>query len=166
MPPRHRIRAASTRYFAYYTVALAIVFWTPILVRDAIHTSDSQHQRGIALLSALAYPLAGMLSDRSSERWRVTALGLVLGGAGCGFETEARDRSVADRRPQAVGGLLDVDARPRSVALHSDARSLLSANVAAAQSPDLSPRGKLDADVNIGNAAPIVCACSDPLRVR
>jgi ACS family tartrate transporter-like MFS transporter len=72
--------------FAYYTVALAIVFWTPILVRDALHTSDSATANisgGIALLSALGYPLAGMLSDRWGERWGVAALGLVLGGAGC-----------------------------------------------------------------------------------
>jgi ACS family tartrate transporter-like MFS transporter len=73
-------------YFAYYTVALAIVFWTPILVRDALHTSDSATANisgGIALLSALGYPLAGMLSDRWGERWGGAALGLVLGGAGC-----------------------------------------------------------------------------------
>jgi ACS family tartrate transporter-like MFS transporter len=73
-------------YFAYYTVGLAIVFWTPILVRDALHTSDSATANisgGIALLSALGYPLAGMLSDRWGERWGVAALGLALGGAGC-----------------------------------------------------------------------------------
>lgn len=73
-------------YFAYYTVALAVVFWTPILVRNALHTSNSATANitgGIALLSALGCPLAGMLSDRWGERWGVAALGLVLGGAGC-----------------------------------------------------------------------------------
>jgi MFS transporter, ACS family, tartrate transporter len=73
-------------YFAFYTVALAFVFWTPTLVREALHTSDSTTATitgGIALCGLIAYPLAGILSDRWGERCALAALGLVIGCIGC-----------------------------------------------------------------------------------
>jgi len=73
-------------YFASYAVALGFVFWAPTLVRDALGTSNAATgliTGGIALLAALAYPLAGMLSDRWDERCGLAALGLALGCAGC-----------------------------------------------------------------------------------
>jgi len=73
-------------YFAFYTVALAFVFWTPLLLRDALHTSDGATAfitGGISLGGAIAYPLAGMLSDHWDERCRVAAVGLLIGAVGC-----------------------------------------------------------------------------------
>jgi MFS transporter, ACS family, tartrate transporter len=73
-------------YFAFYTVALAFVFWTPLLVRDTLHTGDSATAfltGGISLFGALAYPVAGMLSDRFGERCRFAALGLFIGSVAC-----------------------------------------------------------------------------------
>jgi ACS family tartrate transporter-like MFS transporter len=73
-------------YFAYYTVATTLTFWTPTLVRDALATSNAATALiagGISLLAACVYPLAGMLSDRWDERCGVAAIGLALGCAGC-----------------------------------------------------------------------------------
>jgi MFS transporter, ACS family, tartrate transporter len=73
-------------YFAFYTVALAFVFWTPTLLREALHTSDSATATitgGIALCGVIAYPLAGIWSDRWGERCALAALGLVIGCMGC-----------------------------------------------------------------------------------
>jgi ACS family tartrate transporter-like MFS transporter len=73
-------------YFAYYTVALAYVLWAPTLVRDALGTSNTTTgliTASIALLAALAYPLAGMASDRWDGRCTLAALGLALECAGC-----------------------------------------------------------------------------------
>jgi ACS family tartrate transporter-like MFS transporter len=73
-------------YFAYYTVAVALTFWTPTLVREALGTSNAMTglvAGGISLIAAGVYPLAGALSDRRDDRCGVAALGLALGCAGC-----------------------------------------------------------------------------------
>ncbi|HEY6395479.1 MAG TPA: MFS transporter, partial [Candidatus Binataceae bacterium] len=78
--------ALAVPYFAAYTVALVYVFWAPTLVRDALGTSNATTGLiigAIALLAALVYPLAGILSDRWDERCALAALGLALGCAGC-----------------------------------------------------------------------------------
>ena len=75
-------------YFALCTIGYGATFWTPLLVRDALGTSDSATSLivgGIYLLAAIVYPLAGMLSDRMDERCGLAALGLVfycVGGIG------------------------------------------------------------------------------------
>lgn len=75
-------------YFALCTIGYGATFWTPLLVRDALGTSDSATSLivgGIYLLAAIVYPLAGMLSDRMDERCALAALGLVfycVGGIG------------------------------------------------------------------------------------
>jgi ACS family tartrate transporter-like MFS transporter len=76
----------SAPFFAYYTVSLAIIFWKPILIREALHTSDSLTASitgAIALCEAAAFPLCGMLSDRWGDRCALTALGLILATIGC-----------------------------------------------------------------------------------
>ena len=73
-------------YFAYYNIALGLVFWAPTLVRDALGTSNFATglvTGAISLLAAAVYPLAGMLSDRRDERCGLSAVGLLLGCAGC-----------------------------------------------------------------------------------
>jgi ACS family tartrate transporter-like MFS transporter len=58
----------------------------PLLVRDALHTADSTTAfitGAIALCGLVAFPVAGILSDRSGERCRLAALGLLVGTAGC-----------------------------------------------------------------------------------
>ena len=75
-------------YFALCTIGYGATFWTPLLVRDALGTSDSATAvivGAIYLLAALVYPLAGMLSDRIGDRCGMTALGLAfycVGGIG------------------------------------------------------------------------------------
>jgi MFS transporter, ACS family, tartrate transporter len=75
-------------YFALCTIAYGATFWTPLLVREALGTSDSVTSLivgGIYLLAALVYPLAGMLSDRVGDRCAMAALGLAVycvGGIG------------------------------------------------------------------------------------
>ncbi len=76
----------SLPFFAFYTVVLAITFWTPIIIRDALHTSDSITALitgAIALLAAIAFPLSAKISDRTDDRCALTALGLVLATIGC-----------------------------------------------------------------------------------
>jgi MFS transporter, ACS family, tartrate transporter len=75
-------------YFALCTIGYGATFWTPLLVRDALGTSDSATAvivGAIYLLAAFVYPLAGMLSDRVGDRCGMTALGLAfycVGGIG------------------------------------------------------------------------------------
>jgi MFS transporter, ACS family, tartrate transporter len=72
-------------YFALCTIAYGATFWTPLLVRDALGTSNSATSLivgGIYLLAALVYPLAGMLSDRMDDRCGLAALGLAFYGVG------------------------------------------------------------------------------------
>jgi len=78
--------ALALPYFAYYTTAITYVFWVPTIVRESLGTSDAMTGLvvgAIALVGALAYPLAGSLSDRWGERCYVIALGLGCGAAGC-----------------------------------------------------------------------------------
>lgn len=73
-------------YFAMYAVGLSYTLWAPILVRDALGTSDAATGLvvgAISLLSALVYPLAAMLSDRWDERCGLAALALCLYCTGC-----------------------------------------------------------------------------------
>ena len=73
-------------YFAFYTVGLAYVLWAPILVRDALGTSNAATGLVIGLISAFAtltYFIAAWLSDRSDERCAVASLGLALSCTGC-----------------------------------------------------------------------------------
>lgn len=75
-------------YFALCTIAYGATFWAPLLVRDALGTSDSATALivgGIYLLAVLVYPLAGRLSDRMDDRCGLAALGLAfycVGGIG------------------------------------------------------------------------------------
>jgi MFS family permease len=75
-------------YFALCAIGYGATFWAPLLVRDALGTSDSATSLivgGIYLLAALVYPLAGMLSDRTDDRCGLAALGLAfycVGGIG------------------------------------------------------------------------------------
>lgn len=75
-------------YFALCAIAYGATFWTPLLVRDALGTSNSATSLivgSIYLLAALVYPLAGMLSDRRDDRCGMAALGLgfyCVGGIG------------------------------------------------------------------------------------
>jgi len=75
-------------YFALCAIAYGATFWTPLLVREALGTTNSTTSLivgGIYLLAAIVYPLAGMLSDRTDERCGLAALGLAIycvGGIG------------------------------------------------------------------------------------
>jgi MFS transporter, ACS family, tartrate transporter len=75
-------------YFALCTIAYGATFWTPLLVRDALGTSDAATSLivgGTYLIAAIIYPLAGMLSDRIDDRCGLAALGLAVycvGGIG------------------------------------------------------------------------------------
>ena len=75
-------------YFALCTIGYGATFWAPLLVRDALGTSNSATSLivgGIYLLAAIVYPLAGILSDRTDDRCGLAALGLAfycLGGIG------------------------------------------------------------------------------------
>jgi ACS family tartrate transporter-like MFS transporter len=75
-------------YFALCTIGYGATFWAPLLVRDALGTSNSATSLivgGIYLLAAIVYPLAGMLSDRMDDRCGLAALGLAfycVGGIG------------------------------------------------------------------------------------
>jgi ACS family tartrate transporter-like MFS transporter len=75
-------------YFALCAIGYAATFWAPLLVRDALGTGNSATSLivgGVYLLAALAYPLAGMLSDRIDDRCGLAALGLAfycVGGIG------------------------------------------------------------------------------------
>jgi len=75
-------------YFALCTIGYGATFWAPLLVRDALGTSNSATSLivgGIYLLGAIVYPLAGMLSDRMNDRCGLAALGLAfycIGGIG------------------------------------------------------------------------------------
>jgi ACS family tartrate transporter-like MFS transporter len=78
--------ALTVPYFAYYTTAITYALWVPTIVRESLGTSDlvtGLIVGGIALAGAIAYPLGGILSDRSGERCYVVALGLGCGAAGC-----------------------------------------------------------------------------------
>jgi nitrate/nitrite transporter NarK len=73
-------------YFALYAVSLGYTLWAPILVRDALGTSNATTGLiigGIFLLSALTYPLVAILSDRWDERCGLAALALALDCAAC-----------------------------------------------------------------------------------
>jgi MFS family permease len=75
-------------YFALCAIAYGATFWTPLLVRDALGSSDwvtTLVVGAIYLLAAIVYPLAGMLSDRTDDRCGLAALGLAfycVGGVG------------------------------------------------------------------------------------
>jgi len=75
-------------YFSLCTIAYAATFWSPLLVRDALGTSDSATSLivgGTYLLAVLVYPLAGAFSDRTDDRAGFAALGLAfyfVGGLG------------------------------------------------------------------------------------
>jgi MFS transporter, ACS family, tartrate transporter len=73
-------------YFVVCTVSYGAAFWTPLLVRDALGTSDSATGLivgGVYLLAAIAHPLAGMLSDRMHDRFGLAAAGLAVYCIGC-----------------------------------------------------------------------------------
>jgi ACS family tartrate transporter-like MFS transporter len=68
-------------YFALCANAYAVTFWGPILVRDALGTSNlvtGLVVGGSYLLAALAYPFCGALSDRWGDRCAMAVLGLCL----------------------------------------------------------------------------------------
>jgi ACS family tartrate transporter-like MFS transporter len=75
-------------YFSLCAIAYGATFWAPLLVRDALGTSNSATSLivgGIYLLASIVYPLAGMLSDRMDDRCGLAALGLAfycVGGIG------------------------------------------------------------------------------------
>jgi MFS transporter, ACS family, tartrate transporter len=75
-------------YFAVCAISYGATFWTPLLVRDAVGTSDAATSLivgGVYLLAAIAHPFAGILSDRLNDRCGLAALGLAIyfvGGVG------------------------------------------------------------------------------------
>ena len=72
-------------YFCYFTLGNSYIFWAPLLVRSALHTSDSATSivaSAIALLAVAAYFIAAAQSDRRGERCGYSALGLALQAAG------------------------------------------------------------------------------------
>ncbi len=72
-------------WFAFNTVGFGAGLWTPLMVRDALGTSNmatSLIVGGIFLLAALVFPFAGALSDRSDDRCGLVALGLAFCCAG------------------------------------------------------------------------------------
>ena len=78
--------ALATPYFAYYTTTYAYTLWVPTIVRESLQTSDAATGfvvGGVGLTGAIAYPLAGILSDRWGERCYVAALGMGCGAFGC-----------------------------------------------------------------------------------
>jgi len=88
-------------YFALCTIGYGATFWAPLLVRDALGTSNSATSLivgGIYLLAAIVYPLAGMLSDRIDDRCGLAALGLAfycVGGIGVALLPHTMLRVVA-----------------------------------------------------------------------
>jgi len=72
-------------YFALCAISYGATFWTPLLVRDALGTSNSATSLivgAIYLLAAAAHPITGMLSDRMDDRCGLAALGLAVYCAG------------------------------------------------------------------------------------
>jgi MFS transporter, ACS family, tartrate transporter len=73
-------------YFALCANAYGVTFWGPLLVREALGTSNAVTGlviAGMYLLASLAYPLFGMLSDRRGDRCVLAGLGLALYCVGC-----------------------------------------------------------------------------------
>ena len=78
--------ALAVPWFAFYTTAYAYTLWVPTIVRESLQTSDAATGLivgGVALTGAIAFPLAGILSDRWGERCYVAALGMACGVLGC-----------------------------------------------------------------------------------
>jgi ACS family tartrate transporter-like MFS transporter len=78
--------ALAAPYFAFYTTTYAYTLWVPTIVRESLQTSDAATGLvvgGVGLTGAIAYPLAGILSDRWGERCYVAALGMGCGAFGC-----------------------------------------------------------------------------------
>jgi sugar phosphate permease len=78
--------ALTIPYFAQFTLNVAYLAWAPILIRDALHTSNVVTGlliSGIALYAASLYPMSATLSDRWDERCGFPALGLAFGATGC-----------------------------------------------------------------------------------
>jgi ACS family tartrate transporter-like MFS transporter len=73
-------------YFIFYAIGLVYQLWGPILVRDALGTTNvgtGMIIGGISLGCALTYPLAAALSDRWDERCGLVALALATDCIGC-----------------------------------------------------------------------------------
>jgi MFS family permease len=78
--------ALTVPYFAYYTTGITYTLWAPTIVRESLGTSDvvtGLVVGGIAVVGAVTYPLAGILSDRWGERCYVVSLGLACGTVSC-----------------------------------------------------------------------------------
>jgi MFS family permease len=78
--------ALTVPYFACYTTGITYALWAPTIVRESLSTSDAVTGLvvgGIAFVGAIAYPLAGILSDRWGDRCYVVTLGLICGTVGC-----------------------------------------------------------------------------------
>ncbi|MDB6092179.1 MAG: major facilitator superfamily 1 [Gammaproteobacteria bacterium] len=72
-------------YFLALTVWYGYVFWAPLVVSEALHSSNGvtgQIIGAIAALSAVAMLAAGASSDRHSERYLHAAFGIGLAGIG------------------------------------------------------------------------------------
>jgi ACS family tartrate transporter-like MFS transporter len=64
----------------------AYAFWAPLLVRDALHTTNLTTAlivAGVACLAAAAMLLSGVASDRTGEHCLLAAAGALLAAAGC-----------------------------------------------------------------------------------
>jgi len=73
-------------WFAIYAVGLGYTFWSPLLIREALGTSNTATAMivgAMGLAVAGLYPLAGRLSDRLDERCLMTAAGLGSACLGC-----------------------------------------------------------------------------------
>lgn len=81
-----RVWALAIPWFAIYALGLGIIFWSPLIVREALgtgNTATSLIAGAVPLSTAVIFPLIARWSDRHDERSGVAAVGLFLGAVGC-----------------------------------------------------------------------------------
>ena len=86
MPPLHALKhpiiwLLALPYFFMLTAGYSYTFWSPIVIREALHTTNTQTAfvtAAIAVVSMLAMLVTARSSDRNNERFRHAALGGTL----------------------------------------------------------------------------------------
>jgi ACS family tartrate transporter-like MFS transporter len=81
-----KVLALAVPIITYITVSSAYIFWAPLLVRDAMHVSDSATgliTGAIAAAAGIVMLVAGARSDRSQERHAYASAGLAVAAIGC-----------------------------------------------------------------------------------